>query len=205
MDPQAVRSSVAKTLRGLRQFEVVLALILIFFPVALRLEDSTRESISKYHDLNDPRWYFMPLTAATMMFVVNGLVRREHGHNVVLGVLLFGVVFWDPVGVSRGLHTFSAAAFYLVAFSVIALQLSAYLTKEEDRSKIGRQWLVTLATLVLLGAVMLSVKVASNTFWMETIGLWLIALHYIWHSGRHARGLDDEEPSVVLPRLFGRG
>lgn len=205
MDRQAVRSSVTKTLKGLRQFEVVLALILIFFPIALRLEESTRESISKYHDLNDPRWYFMPLTAAMMMFVVNGLVRRQHGHNVVLGVLLFGVVFWDRVGDSRDLHIFSAAAFYIVAFIVMALQLTAYLTKEQDRTKIGRPWLIAIATLVLLGAAMFAVKAVSNTFWMETIGLWLIALHYIWHSSRHERGLPSEEPTAVLLRLFGRG
>ena len=205
MDRRVVRTSITNTLGGLRRFEVVLALILIFFPIALRLEDSTRDSISKYHDLNDPRWYFMPLTAAMMMFVVNGLVRREHGHNVVLGVLLFGVVFWDRVGDSRVLHLFSAGAFYVVAFIVMALQLTAYLTKEEDRSKLGRQWLITLVTLVLLGAVILAVKAASNTFWMEAIGLWLIALHYIWHSSRHARDLKSDEPAIVLLRLFGRG
>lgn len=90
-----------RVLVGLVRFESMLALILAVVPIALRIADD-RGSISAYHDMSDPRWFFVPLTAASMMLITNGLVRSDkHGYNTALGVLLLGVVLSTTTTVRR--------------------------------------------------------------------------------------------------------
>ena len=110
---------------GLVRFESMLALILAAVPIALRIADD-RGSISAYHDMADPRWFFVPLTAASMMLITNGLVRSDsHGYNTALGVLLLGVVLFDHDGGSAIPHFLSAVPFFV---------LGAALRRTDDRS-----------------------------------------------------------------------
>jgi hypothetical protein len=189
---------------GLVRFESMLALVLIAVPIALRIADD-RDSISAYHDMADPRWFFVPLTAASMMLITNGLVTHErHGHNATLGVLLLGVVMFDHDGASRVPHGISAIAFYVLALSFAVLMVSHYvsvLTSSEPSRRV-----VGVGAVVVGGALaVVWVTFEPPLFWVEAVGLWLIALHYLFHSFWETRRPHDHtEPADVLERLLPR-
>lgn len=139
----------ASKLIGLVRFESMLALVLMGVPIALRLADD-RTSISDYHDMADPRWFFVPLTAAAMMLITNGLVSHErHAHNAVLGVLVLGVVLFDHDGASSGPHFVSAVAFYVLGLSYAVLMVTHYVAVV--RSSPPRWWVAVLAATVVAG------------------------------------------------------
>lgn len=197
-----MRHTVVKTLSGLRRFEGLLAIVLALLPILLIAEDGVRGSISAYHDIDDPRWFFIPLTAAVMMLIVNGLVRPDHhGYNAVLGLLLFGVVLFDHDGDSRTVHGISAVAFYSLSFVFIALQVTDYLCRMWSTWSLWRQRIVAIAVLVFEVGLVVVVNAVSRLFWAEAVGLWLIALHYVWHSSRHELQLESDEPTQVFKRL----
>lgn len=61
---------------------------------------------------------------------------------------------------------------------------------------------VPAVLLLLQVSLLLVLYLTASLFWAEAVGLWLIAAHYLWHSGRHARNLVSDEPTQVLERLF---
>lgn len=196
--------STTSKLIGLVRFESTLAVVLIAVPIALRLADD-RDSISAYHDMADPRWFFVPLTAASMMLITNGLVTHErHGHNATLGVLLLGVVMFDHDGGSRWPHGISAIAFYVLALSFAVLMVTHYVgvrtASEPSRRVAGVSALVVGGTLALVWVV-----VEPPLFWVEAVGIWFIALHHLFHSFWKARRPHDHtEPAAVLEQILPR-
>ena len=189
---------------GLVRFESMLALILAAVPIALRIADD-RGSISAYHDMADPRWFFVPLTAASMMLITNGFVHSDvHGYNAALGVLLLGVVLFDHDGRSAIPHFLSAVPFFVLALIFVALMTTHYgnvLLRWPWRGRTAV--LVALATALPLGVAWLVLE--PPTFWLEAVGIWIIAAHYLYHSWWEIRRpADDKEPAVVLEQLFPR-
>ena len=73
-----------------------------------------RESISSYHDVLTAGAFFIPLTVAVMLFVVNGWIYAGHRIHVAMGVYLLGVIVFDHVGRTRPLHFVFAGAFFVV-------------------------------------------------------------------------------------------
>jgi hypothetical protein len=73
-----------------------------------------RDSISSYHDVLTAGAFFIPLTIAVMLFVVNGWIYAGHRIHVVMGAYLLGVIVFDHVGRTRPLHFVFAGAFFVV-------------------------------------------------------------------------------------------
>jgi len=187
---------------GLLRFESMLALILIAVPIALRSADD-RGSISAYHDMADPRWFFVPLTAASMMLITNGLVRSErHGHNAALGLLLFGVIMLDHDGGSATVHFACAVAFFVLGLAFTTLMITHYMSVLSNKSKPSVLFalIIGLAVAGILGIVYLLFD--PPTFWLESVGVWIIALHFLAHSVWEVRRPNDHaEPPTVLQQL----
>lgn len=194
--------TITDRLIGLVRFESALALVLAAVPIALRIAD-TRGSISAYHDMDDPRWFFVPLTAASMMLVTNGLVRHEsHGYNATLGLLLIGVVLLDHDGGSALPHFLCAGTFFVLALLYVALLVSHYVPTLRGAAKPSRA--VALTAAALIGASLLVAYLVGDepTFWLEAVGVWIIAAHYLYHAWWEVRRpTDDTEPAKVLAQL----
>ena len=190
---------------GLVRFESALALVLAVVPVALRLAE-TRGSISVYHDMADPRWFFVPLSAAAMMLVGNGLVRHEsHGYNATLGLLLIGVVLFDHDDGSAIPHFVCAASFFVLSLLYVALLVPHYV--RTLRGAAGPSLLVAVGTAVLIVAALAAAAVVGDepTFWLEAVGVWIIATHYVYHVWWEVRRPDDDtEPMKVLDQVAPR-
>ncbi len=202
-DGNAMTRVVRGTVAGLWRFEGLLALVLALFPLLLIQFDVVRDNISAYHAMDDPKWFYVPLVWTVVMLIVNGLVRSDrHGYNAVLGVLLLGVVMFDHAGGSRIIHGISAVAFYALSLIFIALQVTDYLHRQSHHWSISRQRVVAAVLLLLQVLLLLVLYLTASLFWAEAVGLWLIAAHYLWHSGRHARNLASDEPTQVFERLF---
>ena len=92
-------------IRNFVQLERNLAAILILTPMLLLLvddgPDGIRGSISSYHDVHAPEAFYVPLTAAAMLFVVNGVLKAGHWYNWVVGLLLALLIVFDHDGASR--------------------------------------------------------------------------------------------------------
>lgn len=73
-----------------------------------------RNSISSYHDVLTAGAFFVPLTIAVMLFVVNGWIYAGHRIHVAMGAYLLGVIVFDHVGRTRPLHFVFAGAFFVV-------------------------------------------------------------------------------------------
>lgn len=184
-------------LLGLLRFETLLALVLTAVPIVLRVADD-RGSISAYHDMADPRWFFVPLTAAAVMLVTNGFVYAErHIHYAVLGVLLITVVLFDHDGASRFIHFFAAVSFYVVGLAAAALIAAHDLGRETF------PWVLTIAAVIGIVLAVVGLVTDPPVFWVEAVGLWMIAAYYLWHGWAEAKGPPEPvEPLAVLRRVL---
>lgn len=191
---------------GLLRFEGVLAAILAATPLIL-LATGCRGSISAYHDMDEPRWFFIPFTAAALMLVTNSLVRADqHGHNALLGALLLGVVLADHDGASKTIHFAFAGSFFVLALAFVALMVAHYRTAQTTgtTSTLRRTALVT-AALIVLTLTIGSLVLQPGLFWLESLGVWIIAAHYVYHSWWEVAHHDDyTEPSIVFSRAWPR-
>lgn len=73
-----------------------------------------RGSISSYHDVTPAGSFYIPLTVAVMLFVVNGWIEEGHRIHVVMGALLLGVIVFDHDGATAVAHFAFAVYFFLV-------------------------------------------------------------------------------------------
>jgi len=161
--------------RGLRRFaelERILAALLVLTPLLLILVDTgpdrVRDSISAYNDVGTPQAFYVPLTVGAMLFLVNGIVKRAHIYNTLLGVALSGVIVFDHDGGASIVHIASAVAFFggnivvMVFFSTKPLLLKAVFA-----TTIG----TALALWYFTGWFTL--------FWAEWVSLAIVAAHFI--------------------------
>src|SRR6188508_1291697 len=99
--------------RNFVRLERALAAILVLTPLLLLLVDDApggvRASISSYHDIAAPEAFYLPLTVAAMLFVVNGVLKDGHWYNSAVGLLLSLLVVFDHDGASRYPHFLGAA------------------------------------------------------------------------------------------------
>jgi hypothetical protein len=147
-------------------FERVLAVLCLLIPAVLIAADgSTRDSISAYHDMIDARAFYVPLTIAAMMFVVNGVVNRGHFYNTALGVALFAVIIFDMT-TARVPHYAGAGIFF--AGNVLVIFGSE--VSNRFKSLYGASLAVAVVFWLRLDA--------FTTFWAEWLALLIIAAHY---------------------------
>jgi len=75
---------------------------------------SPRGSISAYHSMLPAGAFFIPLTVAVMLFVVNGWLYRGHRIHVAMSAFLLGVILFDHDGASAAAHFTFAGYFFVV-------------------------------------------------------------------------------------------
>jgi len=170
----ALIGSGVRGLAGLVKLEVVVTTICFFIPLIVWWGDdwNLREHISGYYAMEEAQLFYVPLTVAAMLFVVNGVVREKHWYNVGLGVALTGVVLFNHFDHSI-IHNISAAAF----FGGNALVFVLFTPKQELWFK------VVLALTMALGLAGYLFGWYS-LFVAESLSLWVIAVHFILESKR---------------------
>lgn len=160
-------------IRNFVQLERVLAAILVLTPLVLLIVDDSvggiRGSISSYHDVLAPEAFYVPLTVAAMLFVVNGVLKEGHWYNWVVGALLALLVVFDHDGASRYLHFIGAVGFFVGNVAVMV-----WFSKHKPRRLIA----------ALVGTIVVSIALWLLTdwftlFWAEWVSLSIVATHYI--------------------------
>ena len=158
-------------LRGFVSLERNLAALLWLAPVALILADggTVRDSISAYHDVDHPEAFYVPLTVAAMLFVVNGVLNRGHWYNWMIGVLLGTLVVFDHESDLKVLHAIGAAGFFVGNVAVMI-----WFSKRKPRPVI-----VGLVATIVASLALWQVTDWFTLFWAEWVSLTIIATHYI--------------------------
>lgn len=175
-------SFVGRATTGIKNWlimERVIALILIVFPVLLIVMDvvpnDTKDAISDYYKMNNPNnlWaFYVPLTIAAFMFIVNGVVKRKSLYNIYLGVALTGVILFnqDDFGI---IHQIFAYSFFIGNFLVIKFAKTGVF-------KTPRAEFIFDLSLVVSAALSLVLLLTGviNLFVLEWISLAVISTHY---------------------------
>jgi len=168
--------AVSTTVQAITRFaklERVLAFVCLFIPAVLIWFDDgrIRDSISAYYSMEENQFFYFPLTVASMLFVVNGVVKQKHGYNTVLGATLAGVILFNHNDFSI-FHNICAAAFFVGNAVVIVV----FSSKKERWFKI---LLVAGIALSMMGYFFFG---WFTLFWAEWLSFGIIALHYILES-----------------------
>jgi len=169
---------VASGVMRFAKLERVLAGVCLLIPLLLIVFDDRvrtsmiRESISAYYNMKQSEVFYFPLTVASMLFVVNGVVKEKRTYNTILGIMLAGVILFNQDDFSI-LHKMCAAAFFLGNVFVILVYSSK---REQLWFKIS---LAAIIVLALLAAISFHLW---TLFWAEWLSFGIIAYHYILES-----------------------
>ena len=160
-------------IRNFVQLERVLAAILVFTPLLLLRVDNApggiRGSISAYHDVVEPAAFYVPLTLAAMLFVVNGVLKEGHWYNWLVGSFLAVLVVFDHDGATKYPHFMGAIGFFVGNVAVMI-----WFSKNKPPALIG----ALVATIVASIALWL-VTDWFTLFWAEWVSLTIVAAHYV--------------------------
>jgi hypothetical protein len=156
-------------LKRYAKLERVLALICAASPLLMLLFDafSFRDSISAYYSMDQNQIFYVPLTAAAMLFLVNGFVKEKHWYNAWLGVLLAGVILFNHQDWTWP-HAVFAFAFFLGNAAVIAFY--------SRNVPVGIRRIFIVGVLLVLAGWAFRLY---SLFWAEWISLLFIAGHYM--------------------------
>lgn len=170
------------------KLERVLAVFCLFIPLLLIAFDSwsIRESISDYYDIGQNQVFYVPLTIAAMLFIVNGTVKEQHRYNTYLGVALAAVLLFNQDD-ARWVHVASAVAFFAGNAAVI------YFFSRGTPRRFKRFFLAGIAG--AMGAFL--VFDSFTLFWAEWLSFALIAGHYILDSMENVRYQAAPRPQPV--------
>ena len=163
--------TVYERLKGFLKFELVVTGVCVLIPFLLMFGDvwgSPREHISGYYNMRQGGFYFVPLTMAAMLFVVNGVVRERHWYNVGLGLALGGLMVFNHVDYFL-IHNICVVTFFLGNALVFVLFT--------PKNELGLKVIFAVAMAVLLAGYFLFDW--YSLFWGETFSLWIIALHFL--------------------------
>ena len=172
----AARTGIARAVDGVTRFaklERVIAAVCLLIPAFLIWFDNghIRDSISAYYNMTEAEIFYFPLTVASMLFVVNGVVKERHPYNSLLGVMLAGVILFN-LDDAKTLHYVFATAF----FGGNAVVILVYSSKKE------RWFKALLVAGIVLSMLACFVFNWFTLFWAEWVSFALIALHYILES-----------------------
>lgn len=182
LDEMAVKTgkTLGKAFHGVGRFaklERVLAAVCVTTPFLLWWIDSgpLRNSISAYYEMEESQFFYVPLTVAAMLFVVNGVIKEQHIYNTFLGGFLAGVLLFDHSDFTAVHAVFASLFFAGNAFVILAFSRT-------------ERWL----KMTFIAAIVLSVGGyflfdSFTLFWAETLSLAAIAAHYILDSLKDRR------------------
>lgn len=189
-------TSAGEGLSRLAQLQTYLGALLVLTPLLLwwvDTGDDVRPSISAYYDVGEPWAFYVPLTAGAMLFLVNGLIKKEHAYNTGLGLALFGVILFDHKSLELP-HEICAFTFFGGNFVVMWF----FSTNKSVPLKI------------LLGAAIVAALVLwwqVSLFWAEWLSLVIVATHFVLASSKLPyRALDrGERPKLKPPTAKAAG
>lgn len=163
-------------LTRLATLEQILASICVLIPAGLLLfSGEVRDSISAYYDMNNSEWFYVPITTAALLFVVNGVVKRAHPYNWMLGLALLLVLLFDHENATSSIHYVGAVLFF--AGNAIVMLLFA----DTDLERRLRWPLVGVITAAMLAW---GVFDWFTLFFAEWLSLSVIALHFFINSAQ---------------------
>lgn len=159
-------------IKNFARLERILAAVCISSPAMMIIGDNgiVRDSISAYYNMTKSVLFYVPLTVAFMLFVVNGVIKHQKAYNTVLGTALAGLVLFDHDKYSY-LHFFFVAVFFLGN----ALVMVVYTSKKE-------LWFKVMLVLIIAAALAAWGFGLFSLFWAEWISLGIIGWHYILES-----------------------
>lgn len=170
-------------IQRLTSLEKVLAVVCVLIPAGLwGFAGELRGSISAYHDMPNNEMYFVPLTAAAMLFVVNGLVKKQHPYNVALGVALLIVILFDHDGASEFIHGAAAVLFFLGNALVMVLFADSEI-EEQVKWPLVAAIVAAVAAWKLFGWISL--------FWAEWASLIVVAAHFYINSRQSEEATEE--------------
>jgi hypothetical protein len=154
---------------NLVKLELVVTTICFFIPLILLYGDgwSLREHISAYYAMDKAQYFYVPLSVASMLFVVNGVVKRQHWYNLGLGLALVLLTFFNHVD-HWVVHTIGAGTFFVGNAVVFVI----FTPKKELWFK------VLLASVMVLAMAGHFLFGWYSLFFAESFSLWIIALHF---------------------------
>jgi hypothetical protein len=157
-------------LKQYARLERVLALFCVASPLLMIWADTgpVRDSISAYYSMTSNQWFYFPLTAASMLFLVNGFVKVQNYYNAWLGIMLAGVVLLNHHDF-RFPHGAFAAGFFLGNAAVMAFFSRGVQTRFRIMVLVG----------VALVFVMWKPLGIISLFVAEWVSLTLIAAHFL--------------------------
>lgn len=167
--------STTKAIQSVKDFarlERILAAVCIITPLLLIIGDnySVRNSISDYYDMGKNVLYYVPLSVAFMLFIVNGVIKEKTFYNTALGVALAGLVIFNKNDFTL-IHYLSTGTFFIGN----ALVMVIFTPKKE-------LWFKIMLIVIIATAILAWVLQAISLFWAEWISLVIIGFHYILES-----------------------
>lgn len=172
-------------LKSYAKLERVLALFCVASPlVMIGADRGVRGSISAYYDIAQNQLFYFPLTAASILFLVNGFVKKRNWYNAWLGIMLAGVVLLNYQD-----FTWYHGAFAIAFFAGNAAVMVFYSREVSFRIRVA----------VLIGVVLAFLAWTPfgwySLFWAEWISLGLIAAHFLLDASTrvHYRAADRGE------------
>jgi hypothetical protein len=168
-------TSLAKTIDGTENFaklERVLAVVCMTAPALMIIGDnqSIRDSISAYYNMNKSVLFYVPLSVAFMLFVVNGVIKQKSSYNIALGAALAGLVIFDRDHFEY-IHYACAAAFFVGKAAAIVI----YTSKRT-------LWHEAVLLIIIIASIAAWGLGLTTLFWAEWICLGVIGWHYILES-----------------------
>ncbi len=178
----------AAGIKGYLKFERIIALTLLIFPFLLIAVDGwptgDKGSISAYYAMSDPKnlWaFYVPLTIAAFMFIVNGVIKREivngvskraSWYNIYLGFMLLGVIIFNHIDFSI-IHNICAILFFGGNFIVILVFRTEFFKKRIAEFFVDASLvIIPILSLILFGFHVI------NLFYLEWISFAMITIHY---------------------------
>lgn len=167
--------SLAATIDRVKKFarlERILAFVCMTAPALMIIGDNqtVRDSISAYYDMTKNVLFYVPLSVAFMLFVVNGIIKEKHAYNTCLGIALAGLVLFDHDHYAL-IHFTCAGAFFIGNAVVMVI----YTSKNEFWFK------AILAALIVVALAAWGLGLIT-LFWAEWVSLGIIGWHYILES-----------------------
>lgn len=114
------------------------------------------------------QYFYVPLSVAVMLFIVNGVVKQRHWYNVGLGLALVALTFFNHVD-HWLIHNIGAGIFFVGN----ALVFVIFTPKKELWFKV---FLASAMILVLAGHFLFG---WYSLFIAESISLVVIAIHFL--------------------------
>ncbi len=215
---QKMKKTAKKVVKKVDHFakaERLIAAVLTLTPLVLFLTDTCpstqghfRTSISNYVFMPHSYWFGSLLALAGALFIFNGAQhmsaqqedeadkrraksRFGKGYNILFGVALFGVIYFDHIN-HTWLHYIFAGIFF------VGCGLAMILTRETKLNTLGD--VLGILTLLALAVYFFITWIYGEDnhwytlLWAEWIGLFFIAIYFIVES--HQRDLKEEAANL---------